>query len=155
MTSENSRINFYNFRYRQGLLLITMATDQMSKSQETTDIIYSLCILVILAQICFFGVSSLLPLTTPEVETISNKHKSAPRSSINNDFSVRRTYNLHSLKNIGRSLYVNSCLLKLQPGVIKKIRELKINKKRKRGKRGSKTNVRMIKNKNVNTHNLS
>ena len=101
-----------------------------------------------------FGVSSLLPLTTPEVETISNKHKSAQRSTINNDFSVRRTYDLHSLKNIGRSLSVNSCLPKLQPRVIKKIRELKINKKRKRGKRGSKTNVRMIKNKSVNTHNL-
>ena len=43
---------------------------------------------------------------------------------------------------------------KLQPRVIKKIRELNINKKRKRGKRDSKMNVRMIKNKSVNTHNL-
>ena len=77
----------------------------------------------------FFLVGALLQLTTPE--TISSQHKTTQRCSINNGFSVRRTYDLNSLRNIVRFLKVNNCLLKLQSGEIKQIRELL-----KRGKDG-------------------
>ena len=64
-----------------------------------------------------------------------------------------RKYERNELKNIRSLMTTNSKLGTLSPTVVKRIRELKIHKKRRRGRRGGRSRMPLLSN-NVNNNNL-